>query len=187
MQNSVSGSTDSNVFKLTSTGLLIAIGILIPMFIPGIRIEPASYTLAVHVPIFIAMFISPKVAIGVVLGTTIGFQLSGFSLPVVFRAASHLIWALPGAIYLSKIDKLNLSGTRLRVFSLIIALIHGAGELTAVVLFYFGTSFPENQGLAWLFVFVGIGTVIHSMIDLEIANIVRLALQRQRYFRMLMG
>ena len=44
--------------------LLSAIGILIPIIMPfKITIEPASFTLASHVPMFIAMYISPVVAI----------------------------------------------------------------------------------------------------------------------------
>jgi len=173
----------SNIFQLTATAVLIAVGILIPMVAPRVVIGPASYTLASHVAIFIAMFISPKVAIGVTLGTTIGFFFGGFPLVIVFRAASHIIWSLPGAVYLSKTDKFNISWVRLRVFSFVIAIIHGVGEIIAVVLFYFGAGFPESFGFVWIMGFIGFGTVIHSMVDLEIANIVRLGLQTQRSYR----
>ncbi|MCL2874470.1 MAG: hypothetical protein FWE29_06040 [Defluviitaleaceae bacterium] len=173
----------TNVFQLTATAILTAVGILIPMVAPRIVIGPASYTLASHAAIFVAMFISPKVAIGVTLGTTVGFFFGGFPLIIVFRAASHIIWALPGAIYLSKIDKFKISWVKLRVFSFIIAIVHGIGELAAVVLFYFGTGFPEDLGFLWLLSFIGLGTVVHSMIDLEIANVVRLALQTQKPYR----
>jgi len=153
------------------------------MFAPRVVIGPASYTLASHVAIFIAMFISPKVAIGVTVGTTIGFFFGGFPLVIVFRAASHIIWALPGALYLSKIDKINISWVRLRVFSFVIAIAHGAGEFVAVLLFYFGVGFPEGLGFAWVLGFIGLGSIIHSMVDLEIANLVRIALQTQRPYR----
>jgi len=173
----------SNIFKLTATGLLIAVGILIPMVFPRVVIGPASYTLASHVAIFIAMFISPSVAVGVTLGTTAGFFLGGFPLVIVFRAASHIVWSLPGALYLSKIDKYNIPWVKLRAFSLIVALIHGVAEFGAVILFYFGTAFPEGINLSWLLGFIGLGTVVHSMVDLEIANVVRLVLQKQRHFK----
>ena len=53
----------TNTFQLALAGMLIAIGIVIPMFSPiKIIIEPASFTLASHVPVFIAMFISPMMA-----------------------------------------------------------------------------------------------------------------------------
>ena len=65
----------TNTFTLALTGMLIAIGIIIPTFSPiKVIIEPASFTLASHVAIFIAMFISPQqVAVAVSLGTTLGF------------------------------------------------------------------------------------------------------------------
>jgi len=177
----------SNVFQLTATALLIAVGILIPMVAPRVVIGPASYTLASHVAIFIAMFISPKVAIGVTLGTTIGFFFGGFPLVIVARAASHIVWAWPGAVYLSRVDKFNISWVKLRVFSFVIACVHAVSELISVVLFYFGTGFPEGIGLLWLFGFIGLGTVVHSIVDLEIANVVRLVLQTQSGYRKLAG
>jgi len=173
----------SNVFKLTATAVLIAVGVLIPMVAPRIVIGPASYTLASHVAIFIAMFISPSVAVGVTLGTTIGFFFGGFPLVIVFRAASHIVWALPGAIYLSRVDKFNISWVRLRVFSFVIAVVHAVAEVAAVAIFYLGAGFPYGVGAAWILGFIGLGTVIHSMVDLEIANVVRLGLQTQRPYR----
>jgi len=173
-----------NVFKLASTGMLTAVGILIPMFFPKIMIGPAaSYTLASHVAIFIAMYISPGVAAGVVFGTTAGFLFGGFPLVIVFRAASHILWALPGALYLSKTDKLNISWYMLRAFSVVIALIHGVCELGVVFLFYTSTSFPVGIDFLWILSFICLGTIIHSLIDFEISNAVRLVLLKQTKFK----
>ncbi|MCL2752892.1 MAG: hypothetical protein FWE44_01940 [Defluviitaleaceae bacterium] len=173
-----------HIFKIVTAGLLIAIGIIIPLFSPlQLVIEPASYTLGVHVPIFIAMFISPKVAIGVALGTTLGFFLRGLPITIVLRAASHIFYAGIGAYYLSKVDKFNLGFVKLRAFSLAMALIHAVAETAAVLGFYIATGFPANQGALWVFGFIGLGTIIHSMVDFEIANIIRLPLQKQRHFR----
>ncbi|MCL2574775.1 MAG: hypothetical protein FWE34_09525 [Defluviitaleaceae bacterium] len=172
-------------FKITAAALLTAIGILIPMVSPlRIVIEPASYTLASHVAIFIAMFISPKVALVVTLGTTLGFFLGGFPPTIVVRAASHIVFVVLGSMYLQKIDKFNMSFMHLRIFSLVMALIHGAFEFVAVMLLYFGTNVPITQETFIFFVtMVGAGTVVHSIVDLEIANVVRLALQKQPTFR----
>ena len=53
----------TKTYQLALTGMLIAIGIVIPMFSPiKVVIEPASFTLASHVAVFIAMFISPSMA-----------------------------------------------------------------------------------------------------------------------------
>ena len=72
-----------HVQNLTISALLIAFGIAIPMFMPiKLIIGPASYTLASHVPLFIALFISPAVAAAVALGTTLGFFFAGFPIQV---------------------------------------------------------------------------------------------------------
>lgn len=47
---------NNSVKHLTISALLIGLGILIPMVMPKIVIGPASFTLASHVPVFIAMF-----------------------------------------------------------------------------------------------------------------------------------
>ena len=96
-----------SIRNLTISALLIGLGILIPMVMPKIVIGPASFTLASHVPVFIAMFFSPLVAIAVVLGTTFGFFIS--TTPIIaLRAFSHLIFALLGAYYLQKHPELVL-------------------------------------------------------------------------------
>ncbi|MGL5641117.1 MAG: hypothetical protein ACRDDM_02550, partial [Paraclostridium sp.] len=83
----------SNTKSIVISALLCTLGIIIPMFSPiKLILEPASFTLASHVPIFIAMFISPSTAIFVTLGSTIGFLLGGFPIVIVFRALSHLIF-----------------------------------------------------------------------------------------------
>ena len=173
---------DSRIFKLVLTGLLIAIGILIPMYSPvRFMVEPVSYTLGSHIAIFVAMFISPKVAVAVALGTTLGFFVGGFPLVIVLRAASHVIFALLGAIYLSRVDKKAFKGVTLRIFSFVMALIHAGAEALVVIFFFFGTTFPEGQTVGWILFFIGFGTVIHSMIDLELANIIRKVLQKQSF------
>jgi len=170
----------SAILQLTIIGLLIAVGVIIPIAMPmfppfRIVIPPASYTLGVHIPIFIAMFISPKAAVAVTIGTTVGFFLAGFPIPIVLRAASHIFFSLPGAIYLSKT---NLTGIPLRIFSLVVALVHGLTEALAVTFFFMGTAFPEGQGLLWILGFIGLGSVLHSLLDFELSNIIRRPLRR---------
>ena len=58
------------------SGLFIALGILIPMVMPIKWIDGVfSATLASHVPVMLAMFINPFVAIAVSLGTALGFLI----------------------------------------------------------------------------------------------------------------
>jgi len=176
-----------NTIKLTVTGLLIAIGLIIPMFSPfKILIEPASFTLASHVAIFIAMFISPAIAVSVAVGTTLGFLLGGFPIIIVFRAATHIIFVLCGSIYLHKILKKDLSAVNLRIFSFCVAAIHAAGELVVVSIFYFGGNISaahiEKGFIVSVLLLVGLGTVIHSMVDFEIANIVMIPVKKRYKF-----
>lgn len=92
-----------SVRHLTIAALLIGMGIVIPMVMPKIVIGPASFTLASHVPLFVAMFFSPGMAIAVALGTTFGFFIT---LPpiIALRALSHVVFAVIGAFYLQKIQ-----------------------------------------------------------------------------------
>ena len=171
------------VMKLALTGMLIAIGLIIPMFSPAkIIIEPASFTLASHVAIFVAMFISPAVAVSVAAGTALGFLFGGFPIIVVLRAATHIVFALVGSFYLHKVSIKPLTAISLRVFSFCIALIHAACELIIVSIFYFDGSISPayiKQGFTTsVLLLVGLGTVIHSMIDLEIANVIMLPMRK---------
>ena len=93
---------NSSMYRnLTITALLMALAIMIPIMMPlKVVIPPASYTLASHVPIFLAMFLSRKMAACVVIGSTLGFFVAGFPLVIVMRAASHIFFAVLGAWYL---------------------------------------------------------------------------------------
>lgn len=164
-------------FWLTQTAMLCAVGILIPMFMPiRVIIEPMSFTLAVHVPIFIAMLISPASAVAVTLGTTLGFAFAGFPIVIVLRAGSHIFFALAGAIYLKRHPNLISSGLHFWSFSLAVGIIHAIAEVAAVIPFYFGGTLPagffERGFVMGVVILVGVGTILHSMVDLFIARIV---------------
>lgn len=81
-----------NINQLVLAGVLCGIGIVVPMLMPKIVIGPMSFTLASHVAIFIAMFISPKLAAVVCLGTTLGFFLTT---PVIIALRLPAISVLP--------------------------------------------------------------------------------------------
>ena len=169
--------------KITLSALFIALGIVIPMFMPKIRLEPASFTLASHVPVFLGMMISPSVGIAVALGTTAGFFIS--TSPVIaLRAASHIVFVVVGALYLQKNP--STLETRPRLFSLIIGIIHGLCELLVVTIFYFGGgmggAFYEAGFVRAVLLLVGLGTLIHSLVDFEISMLIRRALSKQRLF-----
>lgn len=171
-----------SVQKLTTAALLIAIGIIIPMFSPlKIVIEPASFTLASHVAVMLAMFISPSVATAVAVGTTLGFFFGGFPIIIVLRAATHVVWALLGSLWLSRHPGTLNSVAKSQVFSLVVGVVHGALELMVVSIFYFGGLTGDGTLNTYLFtvlLLVGVGSVIHSMVDFVIALVVAKALSR---------
>ena len=159
-----------SIRKMTASALLIALGIVIPMFSPAkIVIPPASFTLASHVPVFMAMFISPGAAAAVAVGTTLGFLMGPFPLVIALRAATHVIFATFGAFWLKTRPQTLASPVKTQAFSLIIGLIHAACEVMVVSLFYFGGSMADsyyNTGfLTSVLLLVGVGSVVHSMLD----------------------
>lgn len=163
-----------SIYSLTISALLCAIGIIIPLFSPfKIVLEPASFTLASHVAIFIAMFISPVTAASVAFGTTVGFFLGGFPIVVVIRAASHMFFALCGAFFLKSKPALLYDRIPAFLFSFLIGLLHAVGEIAVVTPFYFQNLMtPGYYAKGFVFsvvLLVGVGTVIHSMIDFEIS------------------
>lgn len=150
------------------TAMLIAIGILIPMISPiKILLEPMSFTLGSHVAIMAAMFVSPMTALGVALGTTVGFYLAGFTLPVVLRALTHVIWAYGGALYLQKHPDLFHNPWKIVVFNFVIGVVHAVCEVLIVFPMYGG--YDASSLFYLLFVLVGIGSLVHSMVDFTIS------------------
>jgi niacin transporter len=147
---------------------------------PKIAIEPMSFTLASHVAIFIAMFISPAMAVAVVLGATVGFFFSGLPLVVMLRAASHIFFALAGSYYIAKHSEVLNSPRDTHIFSFALALIHAIGEMIVVSFFYFGGSYQEHNFFRVVILLVGLGSIVHSMIDYEIAWVVFQGLSRQK-------
>lgn len=141
-----------------------------------IILEPASFTLASHVATFIAMFISPYVAVAVAIGTAFGFLLGGFPIVVTLRAASHLIFAYLGAVYLSKHPKTMAITKNRWIYSFLIGILHALCEVLVVSVFYFAgnlsTAYYDQGLLISVMGLVGVGTVIHSMVDLELARMV---------------
>ena len=170
----------NSVKRLTISALLIAMGIIIPMVMPRITIGPASFTLASHVPVFIAMFISQVVAIAVSLGTGFGFFLSATPI-IALRALSHLIFAVIGAVILqkhpeiliNKEGKFTLLNGKLQLFNVGIGVIHSAAELVVVSVFYTMGNLPGTYYTAGfmysIFLLMGVGGLIHSLVDFSIA------------------
>lgn len=184
----MSKSKTISVQKMTIAAILIAIGIIIPMFSPlKIPLYPASFTLASHVAVFIAMFISPLVAGSVAIGTTLGFLLGGFPIVVVLRAATHLVFVLVGAFYLQKHPYTLNSLPKSLTFSFLIGVLHAIGEVVVCTIFYFGGALDagnyESGFVVSIILLVGVGSIVHSMVDFAIAQLIANVLIRQRAFQ----
>ena len=164
----------SRLQKLAIAALLCAIGILIPVISPiKITLDPMSFTLGSHVAIFVAMFVSPAVALCVELGTTVGFVLAGFPPAVVLRALVQVFFVVIGAYWLQKKpDTLNHWGS-MSLFVLATGLLHGAAEALISTWFYFGGSIDQSKGFfETIILLVGVGTLAHHIVDFVISYII---------------
>lgn len=156
--------------EMTFAALLTAIAILIPSIMPiKLIIPPASYTLGSHIPLFLAMFISPWVAAFVILASSLGFFMAGYPIVIVFRAFSHIIFGCLGALYLKRFHQTIENHKSSLIFNFVLGVIHALGEVIACVIFYSVTGEDFQKLFYILFVLVGFGTIVHSMIDYVIA------------------
>ncbi len=175
--------------NLVASALLTAFGILIPLVMqPPFKIvlEPASFTLASHVPVMISMFISPMSALIVSIGTALGFLLSGMPVVIAVRALSHIVFALIGAVLIQK-NYVNIRDHgKLVILCLLLAIIHGMMEVAVTVPFYFSGALSEgfyaNSFAYGVLLLVGVGTVIHSCIDFVITVFIVKILKKARVF-----
>ena len=132
-------------------------------------IPPASYTLASHVPIFLAMFLSRKMAACVVIGSTLGFFVAGFPIVIVMRCISYHLLPWWGPIILNIIQAYWLglypllrSTLYVLSFTLLVKCLrayYSIRQLRCQI------SILSNV----VFVLVGGGTIIHSIVDGYIA------------------
>ena len=91
---------NNKIRQMVYAGLLTALAIIIPIQFGILRIVIPPYytaTLAAHVPMMLSMLISPFVAVVVGIGSTIGFLIAGLPMPVVARAATHIVVGYVGA------------------------------------------------------------------------------------------
>ena len=69
-------------------------------------------------------------------------------------------------------DMMNDSVVKSQLFSFVIALIHALGETLIVTVFFFGgLGLDISRGFFYtVFLLVGVGTLVHSMVDFIIAQ-----------------
>lgn len=145
-----------NTKRLVTGALLTALAIIIPVFFGGylkIYIPPFSATLASHVPSMIAILFGPMVAAMVGLGSALGFLIV-LGPCISARALIHVLFALAGVYFMKR----GLSYGKSLVLT---APIHALGEALVVI--------PFGFDLYSAFVIVGIGTILHHLLDSAIA------------------
>lgn len=159
---------DNKIKQMAYAGLLTALAIIIPIQFGFLKIyiPPFSATLAAHVPMMLAMLISPFVAVVVGIGSTIGFVISGTPAPVIARAATHIIVGYIGAKIIIK----NKSYIKAAVIT---APIHGLLEALVVIPF---VGFDVYQ----LLVVTAVGSILHHCADSVIAYVVVKAVAKAR-------
>ncbi|GAB6169597.1 membrane protein [Clostridium carnis] len=143
------------VRKMVFAALLTALAIIIPTQFGFLKIAigPFTATLASQVPMFLAMLISPAVAIAVGVGSTFGFFITT-PLVVAARASMHIIVGFVGAKIIQR-DK------NLKKAIFLTAPLHGI--LEGLIVIPFGFSVYE------FIVVVAVGTILHHFVDGAIA------------------
>lgn len=166
---------NQRIQKMCTAALLCAVGILIPIISPvKLQFGPMSFTLASHVAVFIALFISPAVAVTVEVGTTLGFVLAGFPPVVWLRAAVQVFFVVLGALWLKKRPQVMDSAAGKALFGLVLGVVHGVAEAVVVVFFWFGGLY-RDAGYSFMTLIWGLvcgGTIVHSMVDYYLAMLI---------------
>lgn len=164
--------------------VLTAISILIPAYAPSIPFDPAgamTVTPFSHLPIFIASFINPFVAIFTCGGTVLGFFIKGANPVVLVRAASHIIFTLVCSLLMKKGK--GYRGLSFYVLCGIVTVLHAAAEiLVATFAVHLGFLVPpaNQQAVFYVLVTVGLLTAAHSIFDYSFAVLIYNTLSQAR-------
>lgn len=161
-------NVNKSVKELVFAALLTAFAIIIPIQFGFLKIyiPPFTATIAAHVPMFLAMLVSPMVAVIVGVGSVVGFILSGMPAPIVFRAATHIVVGLVGG-------KIVIKDRNFKKAILITGPIHGILEALVVIPFI-------GIDVYQLLIVTGVGAFIHHYIDGTIAYMLAKAIAKSR-------
>lgn len=149
--------------ELIIGAMLAALSTIIPVQFSFLRVvlPPFTATLTSHVPMFIAMMISPFAAVIAGIGSVMGFIFSGLDLVVAARAASHIFAGLVGALIVKR------GGSMFTAFALALP-VHAVFEALVVL--------PFGYNMYSALVVVGLGTAIHHAVDASISASILYAL-----------
>lgn len=152
--------------------LLTALSILIPLLMPfKIVLEPIfSATLASHVPGILSMFVGPFAVVGTAIGSAIGFSICGLGPWVAARAFLHLLFGLIGYKMLQK-------NYNILLIVVMTGITHALSEMLVGLISLPFIATPNSGALFYIIVTIGLGTLIHHLIDFAVSLIVLGALK----------
>lgn len=148
------------------------------MVMPKIMIPPASFTLASHVPLFIAMFLHQELQwLLRQVRHLVSFNNAGYHrIASIVTSCVCVDWGLvlaKASEYRFKNGQFTFANWRFQGFNFVIGVIHSLAEMLVVSIFYFIGNMPEtyySQGYFYtVFILMGIGGLIHSLVDYNIA------------------
>lgn len=106
-------------------------------------------------------------------------MIGGFPVEIVLRALTHVVFTTVGSLWIKKNPSLLSSWKKSTGLSAILALIHAACEVLVVLPFYFANPSKYTNGFfTAVILLVGIGSVVHSMVDFAISYVVWQPLKR---------
>ncbi len=155
--------------KIALSALLVAINFVYVTYMFKIDLGAWSFTPFSHIFIMLGTFISPYVGIFAALGTLGAFMVGTANYFIWLRAGSHIFFVL---LLIFLLKKIKLEGRKNYILiSVSVAVVHALFEILAV---YAGIAIGVDMAniktggysldlFIWLV--VGIGTFLHSMID----------------------
>jgi len=168
----------SRLKNLTISAMLVALSFILPYFVPPVVLPLWTMTLTAHVPIFISIFISPLTAAMTTLGTALAFFLKfPANFEVTLRAASHIVFVLLAIVLLKAgFGKKNIFQTA--AFAIVISVVHALTEMLVIGIYLYLGIITNSNASFYLFVAVGLGSFVHSLIDFAIAFTIYKTLQK---------
>ena len=132
--------------EMVSGAILIAFSILIPVAFGAylrILIPPFSATIASHVPVMLAMLVSPSIGAAVGVGSGVGFLMAYGADPlgimIAARAVSHSVWAYIGGLMIRR-------GKSFKKTLVVTSVMHAALEVVVILILFLVFGIPLNQG-----------------------------------------
>ena len=151
--------------------LLIGLAIIIPVIIPiKIVIPPFSATLFSHVPLILAMFINPAIAVCVALGSAIGFIISLGPI-VAARAAMHVFFVFVGAYMVKK-------NRNIYIIAFVTMIIHSVSDMLIVYLLHIAGLLELGSAMSTVQYIIAVGTSVHHLVVFAIALVIYAAVRK---------